>query len=79
MGHYQPLLVYFSSIQAILQNLIVDFSGIRSQIFKIEGKNANHLTTTKACSVFKHFFGFRLITKWVIRDCFCLGFFPNTI
>ena len=48
MGHHRPLCVYFRSFQAIYRIKTVDFSGIRTQIVVVEGKHADHLTTTTA-------------------------------
>ena len=49
IGQPKPLFVYFSSFQIqILQKKTVGFSGIRTRIDKVEGKHADHLTTTTA-------------------------------
>ena len=41
-----PCLVYFRSFQTIYRIKTVDLSGIQTWIDGIEGKNADHLTTT---------------------------------
>ena len=48
MGHSRPLFHLFSSFRAVqlLKNLAA--SGIRTQIVRAVGKNADHYTTTTA-------------------------------
>ena len=54
--------VYFRSFQIQFYRTTVDFSGIQTQIFRVEGEHADHLTTTTAqelqtltsCSNTKH-------------------------
>ena len=48
MGQHRPLLVYFSHFQPQFYRKLVDFSGNRTQIVRVEGENVDHLTTTTA-------------------------------
>ena len=43
-------LVYFCHLQTILQNKNCRLSGIRTRIVRVEGENADHVTTTTALS-----------------------------
>ena len=46
VGQPRPLFVYFRSIQTQYYRKNVGFSGIRTRIFRVVGKHADHLTTT---------------------------------
>ena len=48
MGQPRPLFVYFRSFQKQFYRKIVDLSGIRTRIVRVEGEHADHLTTTTA-------------------------------
>ena len=48
MGQSRPLLLIFNSFQIQFYRKIEDFNGIRTQIIGVEGKHADHLTTTTA-------------------------------
>ena len=57
MGQLRPLFVYFRSFRThILQKYVGD-SGIQTQIVGVEGKHADHLTTTTTANesiLFQH-------------------------
>ena len=48
MGQPPPLFVYFSSFYIQFHRKIVGFSGTRTLIVRVEGEEADHLTTTTA-------------------------------
>ena len=48
MSKPRPLFVYFRFFQKHCYRKIVDFSGILTQILRVEGKHADHLTTITA-------------------------------
>ena len=49
MSQPWPLFVYFHPFQTqIIQEKTVGFSGIQTRIVGVEGKHAEHLTTTTA-------------------------------
>ena len=48
MGQPRPLFVYFRTFQIQFYRKIVDFSGIRTQVIRIEGEHTDHLTITTA-------------------------------
>ena len=48
MGQPRPLFVYFRIFQTQYYRKIVDFSWFRTRIVGVEGKHADHLTTTTA-------------------------------
>ena len=48
IGHSRPLLFYFRPFQTILKNKNSKLSGIRTRIVRVEGENADHLTTATA-------------------------------
>ena len=47
MVHPRPHLVYFRSYKTICLTKTVDFNWIRTPIVTVEGKHADHLTTTR--------------------------------
>ena len=52
MGQPLPLFVYFRSFQTkILQKKTVGFSGIQTWTVGVEGKNADHFTTTTTAQI----------------------------
>ena len=51
MGQSRPLCVYFRSLQQHFYRKIVNLSGIRTQIVKIEGKHSDLLTTTSTPNI----------------------------
>ena len=52
MGQTRPLFVYYLFFwKTNFTEKTVDFSGIRTRIDRVEGKHADHCTTTKAQSV----------------------------
>ena len=64
MGQSWTLFVHFRSFQQQIYSKIVDFSGIRTRIVRVEGKYDDHLTTTvvlfisplsKGTMLFKHY------------------------
>ena len=52
MGQPRPLFVYFRSFQQQFYRNIIDLSGIRTRIVRVEGEHADHLTTTTAPTVY---------------------------
>ena len=50
-GPTRPLYVQFRSFQIQFYRKFVDFSRIRTQIVRIEGKHANHSTTTTTARI----------------------------
>ena len=53
MGQPRPLFCFFSYFQEqILQKITVGFGRIRTRIVTVEGKHADHLTTTTAHCIY---------------------------
>ena len=53
MAHLRPLLGYLRSFQTILQNKNCTLRRILTQVVGIEGKHADHLTTTATVQTHK--------------------------
>ena len=51
LGHPRPLYVYFRSFQTQISQKTVDYSGIQTWIFGIEGEHTDHLTTTTTAPI----------------------------
>ena len=65
MGQHRPLFVYFRSFQQQSCRKIVDFNGIQTPIYRVEGNQPDHLTTTTAKFLF-----INKIKKYAIKIVF---------
>ena len=67
----RPIFIYFRSFQTIYRIKTVDFSGIGTRIIGLEGKDADHFTTTTVR--YKLIFMLIIITGLSLVAHYCQG------
>ena len=66
MGQPRPLFVYFRFSNTNFEEKSVDVSRIRTQIIRVEGEHADHLTTTVGTHIRNDVFKAPLPPKWLL-------------